>query len=113
MRRICSGLALRLDLFDLFLTLFLCPIQAVMSAVPSKPVVRLLLIRHAESEINLQPHLIVGQSNSSELTPLGRLQAAALGDELKRSGVVFDQVHTSTAKRAIDTAKLSLTQAGL
>jgi len=63
------------------------------------------LIRHAESEMNNNWHLIGGRSNATPLSQRGILQAVSLGKRLKYSGVVFDEIYSSTAKRTLETAK--------
>lgn len=62
------------------------------------------LIRHAESEGNVRPHIIGGQSNHLKLTSRGELQAEKLGERLAREGWSFEQVHSSTAVRTQATA---------
>ncbi|GAB4419793.1 MAG: histidine phosphatase family protein [Bacteroidia bacterium] len=66
--------------------------------------ITILLIRHAESEGNINHHLIGGQSNHFPLTERGRQQARLLGERLQREGLRFDACYASTALRAIDTA---------
>jgi probable phosphoglycerate mutase len=64
----------------------------------------LYLIRHAESEMNLNPHLVGGRSNHTPLTGKGREQARMLGERLYRDGITFDAVYSSPAVRAAGTA---------
>ena len=67
--------------------------------------VRVLLIRHAESEANTAPELVGGRSNHVRLTPLGRAQAKALGQRLKH--VLANpnvSLHSSSAQRTQETA---------
>lgn len=61
----------------------------------------LYLVRHGQTEANLR-EIICGRCESP-LTPLGREQAAALGEQLAEFR--FDAAYTSTLSRAIDTAK--------
>jgi len=70
-------------------------------------VVHLYLIRHAESEANVNGHLIGGRSDHSPLSRHGELQAMVLGKYLRTTGVRFDSVHSSTAVRAVRTAEIS------
>ena len=63
------------------------------------------LIRHAESEMNNNCHLIGGRSNSTPLSKTGVYQANLLGKRLKQSGVVFDNIYSSSAKRTQETAR--------
>ncbi len=62
----------------------------------------LYLIRHAESEVNNHEELIGGRSNDSPLSLNGKHQAILLS---KRLANIFDELYSSTAKRAIDTAQ--------
>jgi len=66
----------------------------------------LYLIRHAESEINYDKTQIGGRSNHIQLTPQGREQARLLAQRLLKEGIQFDEIYTSPAIRAIDTAKI-------
>ncbi|KAF6255623.1 histidine phosphatase superfamily [Scenedesmus sp. NREL 46B-D3] len=74
---------------------------------------RLLLVRHAECEMNLQTKGFVGgQSNLSPLTARGKQQAVALGRHLARlHPSLHSPVFCSTALRAEDTARIMLQQA--
>lgn len=67
----------------------------------------LYLIRHAESEMNLKDHeMIGGRLNGSPLTKNGGIQPAFLGHRLQKDGIAFDEVYTSPAVRAIQTAEI-------
>ena len=68
---------------------------------------RLLLFRHGESAMNVQQGVIGGQSNDAILTTKGEKQAKALGKRLRRDGLVFDRLYSSTAVRAKQTAMLA------
>jgi broad specificity phosphatase PhoE len=81
---------------------------------------RILLIRHGECDMNL--HLaekVGGRSNSSPLTLLGRKQSAALGCALQSALNRYNTPATSlmyfssTAVRAIDTARAVMSGLGL
>ncbi|MCI0529366.1 MAG: histidine phosphatase family protein [Nitrospira sp.] len=63
---------------------------------------RLLLIRHGESELN-SVGIFQGGDLDPSLSPLGREQARALGNRLKWDGV--KSIYSSTLKRAIETAE--------
>lgn len=65
-------------------------------------------IRHAETELNIQPHIIGGRSNHVGLTALGRAQAAAFGTWLAGSSIVPDAIYASPAVRTQHTAQLIL-----
>jgi len=72
----------------------------------------LYLIRHAQSEANINHHLIGGRSNESPLSEKGELQASLLGQRLKHSNIVFDEIYSSTARRTIETSRIAGTHAG-
>lgn len=80
---------------------------------PRRRPLRLLLIRHGESAMNVRPDLIGGRSNSAPLTARGAEQAVALGRRLQAAGVRLDRVFSSPAVRARATADLALVQMGL
>lgn len=63
------------------------------------------LIRHAESEMNKYSHLIGGRSNLTPLSQAGVHQARLLGKRLKQSGVVFNDIYSSSANRTKETAR--------
>ncbi|WP_309384489.1 histidine phosphatase family protein [Cerasicoccus frondis] len=62
---------------------------------------RLIVIRHGETEWNIQ-HRYQGQLDSP-LTEKGRRQAQAIGERLK--GVQFDRIVSSDLGRAVDTCR--------
>lgn len=64
------------------------------------------LIRHAESEMNKNSHLISGRLNETPLSEKGIYQANLLGKRLKDSNVVFNELYSSIAKRTIETARI-------
>lgn len=66
----------------------------------------LYLIRHAESEGNVNNHIIGGQSNHLPLTERGIIQAEALGDRFLQDEIKFDAIHSSTAVRSVETVKI-------
>ncbi len=68
----------------------------------------LYLIRHAESEMNQNPHLIGGRSPRTPLSPLGIEQAMKLGKYFHKHDITFNAIYSSTAVRAIGTARLVL-----
>jgi broad specificity phosphatase PhoE len=55
--------------------------------------------------MNAKTHLICGRSNDTELSAHGIEQSRQVGMRLGSSGVVFDKVYSSIAKRAVDTAR--------
>ena len=65
-------------------------------------------IRHGESESNATPGFAAGANYDSALTDEGVRQARLLGGRLKREGVKFDRVYSSSLQRAKDTARLML-----
>ena len=73
----------------------------------------LFLIRHAESEMNNRLDLIGGRSMNSPLSLRGVEQANLLGARFKNNGIVFDEIYSFTAKRAMDTAMKTCEQFGI
>lgn len=70
----------------------------------------LVLLRHGQSEWNLQ-NRFTGFKDVG-LTEEGETEAREAGKKLADAGITFDQVFTSTLKRANKTAELALTEAG-
>lgn len=66
----------------------------------------LWLIRHGEAEHNLDKTRIGGGRSNGQLTELGAEQARRLGQYLKSFEVEFDQLHSSSMLRAIQTARI-------
>lgn len=71
----------------------------------------LLLIRHGESEVNVQPDLL-GQTANVKLTELGKSQAKLLGEYLARNNEIPDIVCSSTYDRAAETARITMANLG-
>lgn len=70
----------------------------------------LVLMRHGQSEWNLE-NRFTGFTDV-DLTEQGRNEAIAAGKLLKEAEINFDQVFSSTLKRANITAELALKEAG-
>jgi len=70
--------------------------------------IELYLIRHAQSEMNLNPHIIGGRSASTPLSQLGGKQSEALRYFLRNQGIAFNDVYSSPFNRAVSTAEISL-----
>ena len=70
----------------------------------------LVLLRHGLSQWNLE-NRFTGFTDV-DLTEEGREEARKAGQRLKDAGIEFDQVFTSTLKRANDTARIALKEAG-
>jgi broad specificity phosphatase PhoE len=71
------------------------------------------LWRHAESKLNVQPHIVGGQSNEIHLTDIvGVEQAKRLGRVLLTKRIFPTHVSASPARRTIDTGGYSLTEMG-
>lgn len=70
----------------------------------------LVLLRHGQSQWNLENRFT--GFHDIDLSDLGREEAAGAGKRLKDLGVKFDQVFTSTLKRANNTAKIALENSG-
>jgi len=66
----------------------------------------LYLFRHGECEANTHSDMIGGQTNESPLTALGETQARALGIRLFNERIRFDRIFSSSAVRALDTARI-------
>jgi 2,3-bisphosphoglycerate-dependent phosphoglycerate mutase len=69
----------------------------------------LVLLRHGESQWNLE-NRFTGWVDVP-LSPRGEAEARAAGEKLR--GRRIDKVYTSALRRAIDTARLALEQAGM
>lgn len=65
----------------------------------------LYLIRHGESNRNLETDLI-GQAPEEELTPKGELQAKKLGQYFDTNLISFNKIYASPYKRALHTAEI-------
>jgi broad specificity phosphatase PhoE len=73
----------------------------------------LYLIRHAETVMNTNPHLVGGRSNETLLTAKGIEQAKRLGRAMAARSIIPAKVYASPAIRTIDTARYSLAEMGL
>ena len=69
----------------------------------------LVLLRHGQSQWNLE-NRFTGFVDV-DLTQEGRTEAQQAGHLLKQAGLSFDQVFTSTLKRAMETTELALCEA--
>lgn len=70
----------------------------------------LVLMRHGQSQWNLENRFT--GFKDVELSDLGREEARIAGKNLAAAGIEFDQVFTSTLKRAADTAEIALKECG-
>ncbi len=70
----------------------------------------LVLLRHGQSQWNLE-NKFTG-FHDVDLTDQGIEEASKAGELIKNAGIDFDQVFTSTLKRANKTAELALNKAG-
>lgn len=66
----------------------------------------LFLIRHGQSEANVNQDLI-GQSSDIKLTELGKQQSLCLNKKIIKENISFDFIYSSPYVRAFDTAKIS------
>ena len=62
-------------------------------------------IRHGESESNATPGFAAGKNFDAPLTEKGIVQARLLGERLKREGVTFDRVYSSSLTRTVQTTE--------
>lgn len=74
--------------------------------------IEVYLIRHAESTRNLTPHLIGGRSNAYPLSKRGEVQAELLRYRFAAEEILFDEVYSSTAIRAKQTALIACKDMG-
>jgi len=72
---------------------------------------KVVLLRHGESDWNRE-NRFTGWTDV-DLSELGRQEAKAAGQLLKKEGFTFDQAFTSVLKRAIRTLNLALDEMGL
>ncbi len=70
----------------------------------------LVLLRHGQSQWNLENRFT--GFHDIDLSDAGREEAAEAGKRLAGAGIVFDQVFTSTLKRARNTAEIALKSCG-
>lgn len=73
----------------------------------------LYLIRHAETVMNTNAHLVGGRSNETPLTARGIEQAKTLGRAMLANNIIPDKVFASPAVRTRKTARYSLDEMGL
>jgi probable phosphoglycerate mutase len=73
----------------------------------------LYFIRHGESENNIQPGIAAGENFDAPMTQRGHMQAYALGERLRKEGVMFDRIYSSTLVRAVQTTEEMLRGMGL
>ena len=66
----------------------------------------LVLLRHGQSQWNLENRFT--GFKDVELSDLGRQEAAQAGNLIKQAGIRFDNVFTSTLKRAATTGEIAL-----
>ena len=66
----------------------------------------IFFIRHAESMGNVNHHLIGGQSNHLPLSNRGVQQCMLLGKRFQEEEISFQQIHSSVAVRARETARI-------
>jgi len=70
----------------------------------------LCFLRHGQSTWN-RDNIFIGWTDTP-LTDDGVLEATIAGQMLERSGIMFDQVHTSLLRRSIRTCNLALMELG-
>lgn len=70
-------------------------------------------VRHCETELNTQPHIVGGRSNHTPPTQRGRAQARAFGRYLRQENILPDIIVSSGAVRTHTTAQLALETADI
>ena len=75
--------------------------------------ITVLLARHCETTMNIQPELVGGRSNDASLTPKGIGQAEQLGQWLVANNINPDTIITSTALHTQQTARIALAAMGI
>ncbi len=75
--------------------------------------IELYLIRHAETVMNTNLHLIGGRSNETPLTEKGIEQARELGRVMRMKEITPTKLFASPALRTLDTARYSLAEMGI
>lgn len=70
----------------------------------------LVLLRHGQSQWNLENRFT--GFRDVDITDVGEEEARSAGQRLKNAHIKFDQVFTSTLKRASHTAEIALEAAG-
>lgn len=68
--------------------------------------IRILFIRHAQSQANTKPHIIAGKQPNTPLTPLGQEQALKLRKTLQ--SYPTPNIFTSDLLRARETARIAV-----
>jgi broad specificity phosphatase PhoE len=77
------------------------------------PKLNIFLIRHGQSEANVNFELSPEEILNCKLTENGRIESAKLGNYLALKKLSFDKVYTSSLPRAIQTAEICLKQMGV
>ena len=72
----------------------------------------LFVFRHGESQSNIEMGWMGATDRDSPLTEAGVRQSKSLGSWLRRLGVSFDRMYSSTFPRAVHTAELVLEAMG-
>lgn len=72
----------------------------------TKPKVRFVFIRHAETPTNVEGGLPGSRTSLDQLTEMGKLQAESLGKELLETGISFDEYFRSPTPRTKETLEI-------
>lgn len=75
--------------------------------------IKIYLLRHAETEYNANNQFIGGRSNLLKLSTKGKIQAKEIGKLLNQSDIQFDKVFCSIANRTRQTLDIILSQANI
>lgn len=72
-------------------------------------IIRIHLIRHAQSEANaLAEHIIGGVNLNVDLTDKGKLQARKFGEYIRSRGTKIHKIYSSNALRTQETCRIAL-----
>ena len=68
---------------------------------------KIYLIRHGQTNRNIEANEYIGQPEEEPLTELGRKQASLLGERLKKENLTFKEIYCSPYSRAKETCEIA------
>ncbi len=81
--------------------------------IVKKFLINVYMVRHGQSDTDhLVKDVILGKRLESDLTSLGISQAESIGKKLASLGIVFNQIYSSEALRAIRSAEIIISELG-